>query len=54
MVGKRFLKMAVDCMDSLLLGKKLSDSESLKASLALKKVQDLQKIAVEVSVQLTS
>ena len=43
-------------MDSLLLGKKLSDSEveSLKASLVLKKVQDLQKIAVEVSVQLTS
>ena len=39
-------------MDSLLLGKKLSDSEveSLKASLASKKVQDLQKIAVEVSV----
>ena len=43
MVGKRFLKMAVDCVDSLLCGKQLSDSEveSLKASLASKKVQDL-------------
>ena len=47
--------MAVACMDCLLFGKKLSDSEveSLKASLASKKVQDLQKIAVEVSVRLT-
>ena len=42
-------------MDSLLRGKELSDSEveSLKASLASKKVQDLRKIAVEVSVRLT-
>ena len=47
--------MTVDCVDSLLCGKELSDSdvESLKASLASKKVQDLQKIAVEVSVRLT-
>ena len=47
--------MAVDCVDSLLRGKELSDSEveSLKAYLASKKVQDLWKIAVEVSVQLT-
>ena len=54
MVGKRFLKIAVDCVDSLLRGKELSDSEveSLKASLASKKVQDLWKIAVEVSVRL--
>ena len=52
MVGKRFLKITVDCVGSLLHGKELSDSEieSLKASLASKKVQDLQKIAVEVSV----
>ena len=42
-------------MDSFLRGKELSDSdvESLKASLASKKVQGLQKIAVEVSVRLT-
>ena len=47
--------MAVACMDNLLLGKKLSDSEveSLKASLASKKVQVLQKIVVEVSMRLT-
>ena len=47
--------MALDCVDSLLCGKELSysDVESLKASLASKKVQDLRKIAVEVSVQLT-
>ena len=44
--------MAVDCVDNLLHGKELSDSdlESLNASLASKKVQDLQKIAVKVSV----
>ena len=55
MVGKRFLKMAVDCVDSLPHEKELSDSdvESLKASLASKKVQDLRKVAVEVSVRLT-
>ena len=42
-------------MDSLFHGKELSDSdvESLKASLASKKVQDLGKIAVKVSVRLT-
>ena len=42
-------------MDSLLRRKELSDSdvESLKASLASKKVQDLRKIAVKVSVRLT-
>ena len=49
------MKMADDCVDNLLRGKELSDSdvESLKASLASKKVQDLRKIAVEVSVRLT-
>ena len=49
------MKMADDCVDNLLCGKELSDSdvESLKASLASKKVQDLRKIAVEVSVRLT-
>lgn len=42
-------------MEFLLRGKELSDSdiESLKASLCSKKVQDLRKIAVEVSVRLT-
>ena len=41
-------------MERLLRGKELSDYEveSLKASLASKKVQDLRKIAVEVSVRL--
>ena len=49
------MKIAVDCVDSLLRGKELSDSDvvSLKASLDSKKVQDLQKIAVEVPVRLT-
>ena len=48
--------MAVDCVDSLLRGKELSDSEvkSLKAYLASKKVQDLRKIAVKVYVWLTN
>ena len=43
MVGKNFLKMVVDCVDCLLRGKELSDSdvEFLKAFLASKKVQDL-------------
>ena len=47
--------MVVDCVDSLLRGKELSDSEveSLKAYMASKKVQDLWKIVVEVSVWLT-
>ena len=47
--------MAVDCVDSLLHRKELSDSdvESLKVSLASKKAQDLWKIAVKVSVWLT-
>ena len=47
--------MVVDCVDSLLRGKELSDSEveSFKISLASKKVQDLWKIAVKVSVRLT-
>ena len=48
------MNMADDCVDSLLHGKELcdSDAESLKASLASKTVQTLQKIALEVSVQL--
>ena len=55
MVGKGFMNMADDCVDSLLRGKELSDSdaESLKASLASKTVQTLRKIAVEVSVRLS-
>ena len=38
------MKMADNCVHSLLCGKELSDSdvESLKASLASKKVQDLR------------
>ena len=50
------MKMADDCMDNLLHGKELSDSdvESLKASLASKKVQDLRKIAVEVRICATN
>ena len=46
------MKMVVDCVDCLLHRKELSgsDVEFLKAYLALKKVQDLRKIAVVVSV----
>ena len=49
------MNMADDCVDSLLRGKELSDSdvEALKASLASKTVQVLRKIAVEVSVRLS-
>ena len=49
------MKMADDCVDVLLHGKELSDSdvESLRASLCLKKVKDVRKIANEVSVRLT-
>ena len=49
------MTMADDCVDSLLRGKELSDSdvESLKASLDSKTVQTLRKIAVEVSVRLS-
>ena len=49
------MKMADDCVDVLLHGKELSDSnvESLRASLCLKKVQDLHKTANDMSVQLT-
>ena len=49
------MKMVVDCVDCLFHRKELTDSdvEFLKAFLASKKVQDLRKIAVEVSVRLT-
>ena len=50
------MKMVDNCVRSLLHGKELSDSdvEAPKAFIASKKVQDLQKIAVELSVRLTS
>ena len=56
MVGKQFTKMADELIEcNLLHGKELleRDIASLRDSLHLKRVEDLKKIAVNVSVQLT-
>ena len=56
MVGKQFTKMADELIDCKLLhGKELleSDIASLKDSLRSKRVEDLKKIVINVSVRLS-
>ena len=56
MVGKQFTKMANELIEcNLLYGKELleSDIASLRDSLCSKRVEDLKKISVNVSVRLT-